>query len=161
MSDTAVKQLKPLSPSAKFVLHLLREAGPDRGVTTNEFLLAGAGSRFGGRILELREHGHVIETSQFKQHHFIYKLTRDAGDDVERGSRTPDSDRSMSGRADASAGVSHGAAPPVSPERPAADSPPDLLSSPESGVSTPPAVPDRLFDPPADSRPHYADEDAA
>lgn len=36
-----------------YVLHLLDEAG-HRGVTTNQFLAWGAGSRFGARVHELR-----------------------------------------------------------------------------------------------------------
>lgn len=50
--------------SKAFVRHLLEEAGP-HGVTTNDFLRAGAGSRFGARIFDLRhKHGiHIEETS--------------------------------------------------------------------------------------------------
>lgn len=36
-----------------YALHLLEEAGP-RGITTNQLLQAGAGSRFGARVHELR-----------------------------------------------------------------------------------------------------------
>lgn len=43
-----------------YVRHLLEEAG-DKGVTTNEFLRWGAGSRFGARVHELRhEYGLYI-----------------------------------------------------------------------------------------------------
>lgn len=60
------------------VLYLLREAG-DHGVTTSEFLQAGCGSRFGGRIFELREQGHVIEAEPLEGGpfgSFIYRLTK-------------------------------------------------------------------------------------
>ena len=41
-------------------LALLQAAG-DEGVTTQQFLLRGSGSRFGARILELRQEGWIIE----------------------------------------------------------------------------------------------------
>ena len=44
----------------EIVLALLQEAG-DKGVSTNAFLRRGAGSRFGGRIHELRQFGWIIE----------------------------------------------------------------------------------------------------
>lgn len=49
-----------IATQQNYVRHLLEEAG-DRGVTTNEFLSWGAGSRFGARVHELRhEHGLYI-----------------------------------------------------------------------------------------------------
>jgi hypothetical protein len=44
---------QPFGTQHDYVRHLLEEAGSN-GVTTNEFLRAGAGSRFGARIHELR-----------------------------------------------------------------------------------------------------------
>lgn len=44
---------QPFGTQHDYVRHLLEEAGPN-GVTTNEFLSARAGSRFGARIHELR-----------------------------------------------------------------------------------------------------------
>lgn len=75
----------------QLVLDLLRKAGPRRGVTTGEFLQAGAGNRFGGRICELRKLGHVIETTRVRAGAFRYQLTRDAErDGVERSIDIPD-----------------------------------------------------------------------
>lgn len=54
-----------LSPRQKVVLQLLRQAGSS-GVTTADFLQGGAGSRFGGRILELRQMGFVISTKRVR-----------------------------------------------------------------------------------------------
>lgn len=44
----------------EIVLSLLEAAG-DEGVTTQEFLLKGAGNRFSSRLFELREEGYIIE----------------------------------------------------------------------------------------------------
>lgn len=63
------------------VLHLLKEAG-DRGVTTAELLQAGCGSRYGGRILELRKKGYVIESTRVRDGSWRYELL--SCPDVER-----------------------------------------------------------------------------
>lgn len=55
------------------VLQLLTEAGP-RGVTTAEFLEAGCGSRFGGRIFELRRDGHAIDARPIRTGSYRYTL---------------------------------------------------------------------------------------
>ena len=60
----------------QLVLHLLREAGP-RGVTTAELLQAGCGSRYGGRLFELREQGHVIEGERLREGSWRYRLVHD------------------------------------------------------------------------------------
>jgi hypothetical protein len=57
----------------ELVLHLLREAGP-RGVTTAEFLQAGCGSRFGARVQELRDAGHVIGSRRVRAGSHVYVL---------------------------------------------------------------------------------------
>lgn len=43
-----------MTPGQQKVLHLLRDAG-ERGVLTADFIQAGCGNRFGGRICELRK----------------------------------------------------------------------------------------------------------
>jgi hypothetical protein len=58
------------------VLALLRKAGP-AGVTTGELLQAGAGSRYGARVLELRALGHVIEAKRVRDGSWRYTLTGD------------------------------------------------------------------------------------
>ena len=46
----------------EITLALLQTAAAnEKGVTTQEFLTRGAGSRFGARILELRQEGWIIE----------------------------------------------------------------------------------------------------
>lgn len=72
----------------ELVLYLLRQVG-DRGITNGEFLDAGCGARYGGRIYELREQGHIIEVHRESPSCFRYQLTHDAGD-VERSTSTPD-----------------------------------------------------------------------
>lgn len=52
---------------------LLVEAG-ERGVTTGELLRAGAGSRYGGRIFELRAQGYQIETERIRDGEYRYTL---------------------------------------------------------------------------------------
>ena len=54
------------------VLAMLEEAG-SRGVTTAQFLEAHI-PRFGGRILELRDEGHRIETHRVREGSFRYVL---------------------------------------------------------------------------------------
>ena len=65
-----VKQLVPLEPKPGGqrykILNLLRGAGR-HGVSTNDFLSRhGIGSRFGGRIGELRKAGFKIETIPYR-----------------------------------------------------------------------------------------------
>jgi hypothetical protein len=60
------------------VYQLLRDAGP-RGVTTNDLLLAGVGSRYSARILELREVGYVIESQRLRDGQWRYTLTHEPG----------------------------------------------------------------------------------
>jgi hypothetical protein len=57
------------------VLRLLREAGP-RGVTTDEFLEAGCGSRFGARVQELRDQGWTIDARHVRTGSHLYVLAR-------------------------------------------------------------------------------------
>lgn len=46
----------------EITLALLQTAAAnEKGVTTQEFLTCGAGSRFGARILELRQEGFIIQ----------------------------------------------------------------------------------------------------
>lgn len=60
--------------SRKWLLStLLKEAG-ERGVTTGELLQAGVGSRYGARLLELREDGYVIESIRERAGSFRYRL---------------------------------------------------------------------------------------
>jgi hypothetical protein len=66
------------------LLKLLEEAG-DRGVTTGEILTAGVGSRYGARLLELREAGHVVEGERERDGSWRYRLVW-SPDEVERGS---------------------------------------------------------------------------
>ena len=58
--------------------HLLEEAAP-RGVTTNEFLVAGCGSRFGARIHELRHAaGLRIDEERMRDGQSRYRLIQPA-----------------------------------------------------------------------------------
>jgi hypothetical protein len=59
-------------------LSLLRDAG-ERGVETAEFLNAGVGSRYGARLLELRNEGHVIEAERIRNGSWKYTLLSEAG----------------------------------------------------------------------------------
>ena len=52
---------------------LLRAAG-SRGVTTAEILQAGVGSRYGARLLELREAGWVVAVSREREGSHRYRL---------------------------------------------------------------------------------------
>lgn len=52
-------------------LHLLRQ---QEWVTTNDFLRAGCGSRFGARLLELRKQGYEIETEPVREGQARYRL---------------------------------------------------------------------------------------
>jgi hypothetical protein len=64
----------PLRSSRALIRHLLEEAG-DRGVTTAQLLEAGAGSRYGARIHELRhEDGLNITEKPLRQGSSVYKL---------------------------------------------------------------------------------------
>lgn len=54
-------------------LKLLRDAGP-RGVTTGEFLNAGAGNRFSARLKELRDQGHPITAKRIRNGSWRYFL---------------------------------------------------------------------------------------
>lgn len=144
----------------QLTLHLLREAG-GRGVTTSEFLEGGCGSRFGGRILELREQGHMIETERVREGSFRYTLTFD----VERDTTTRPVDPGMASIPNGD-GVSPGADPraPTAPdswlEPPARNAPrptsPDVAD--HDSPAAPPAPPPKLFDPPP-RRANYMDVD--
>jgi hypothetical protein len=57
----------------QLVFNLLYEAGR-HGVTTSELLAAGAGSRYGGRIFELRRMGHEIDTERLRAGAYRYTL---------------------------------------------------------------------------------------
>jgi hypothetical protein len=59
----------------ELVHRLLLEAG-ERGVTTAQLMAAGAGSRYGGRIFELRSQGLVIETERIREGAYRYTLRR-------------------------------------------------------------------------------------
>lgn len=63
----------PLRSTRALVRHLLEEAGP-HGVTTNDFLRAGAGSRFGARIHELRHEDGLSITEASIDSGSVYKL---------------------------------------------------------------------------------------
>lgn len=56
------------------VEHLLTDAGSN-GVTTSEFLKAGAGSRFGARCQELRDRGLTITCERVRPGEHRYVLT--------------------------------------------------------------------------------------
>lgn len=58
----------------QLVEHLLTDAGSN-GVTTSAFLRAGAGSRFGARVQELRDQGQHITCSRVRDGEFRYVLT--------------------------------------------------------------------------------------
>lgn len=75
----------PMKPSARIVLQQLRD---NKTVTTHDFLVAGAGSRFGARIGELRKLGFGIENERLPlpTRGDRYWLTHDA----ERGGSTLD-----------------------------------------------------------------------
>ncbi len=51
----------------------MREAG-DRGVTTGEILAAGVGSRYGGRLHELRRVGWTVEGVYVRDGEWRYTL---------------------------------------------------------------------------------------
>ena len=57
----------------ELLLHLLRQAG-ERGVTTSELLQACVGSRYGARLLELREEGHTISAERVRDGAWRYTL---------------------------------------------------------------------------------------
>ena len=66
-----------LRTAKALVRHLLEEAG-ETGVTTNGFLRAGCGSRFGARIHELRhDEGLRIEESYLRSGASLYRLVED------------------------------------------------------------------------------------
>lgn len=56
----------------ELVLALLKR-NPN-GVTTGQFLRAGAGSRFGARVQELRERGYTIVSERVRDGEFVYRL---------------------------------------------------------------------------------------
>lgn len=56
-----------------YIHHLLVEAGPD-GVTTNQLMAFGAGSRYSARILELRDQGMTIESVKVTEGNWRYTL---------------------------------------------------------------------------------------
>lgn len=62
-----------LKPSTAKVLGFLRDAG-SRGVTTHELLHGGCGSRYGGRIHELRKLGYDITAERERQGSYRYTL---------------------------------------------------------------------------------------
>jgi hypothetical protein len=96
-----------LTESQLRVLRPLRRAGRE-GLTTNELLAAGAGSRFSARLYELRGMGFEITERRVKHNQSRYKLAKDI--DAERGSSlNPDSPSSES------AAVSLGADGPRKP----------------------------------------------
>lgn len=62
----------PMASAKALVRHLLEEAGA-KGVTTSDFVAAGCGSRFGGRIHELRhDDGMEIEQRYLRPGASIY-----------------------------------------------------------------------------------------
>jgi hypothetical protein len=63
-----------MKPSTSLVLRALQDAG-DRGLVTGQLDEIG-GTRFGGRILELREVGYVISQSRVRQGQHRYVLER-------------------------------------------------------------------------------------
>ncbi len=55
------------------LLNVLEQAGA-RGVTTAEIIQAGVGSRYGARLLELRERGYVVEAVRVRDGSYRYTL---------------------------------------------------------------------------------------
>jgi hypothetical protein len=68
-----------VKPSTSRVLHALQGAG-DRGLTTGQLDEIG-GTRFGGRIMELRDMGYVISQSRVRQgmHRYVLERQDDLG----------------------------------------------------------------------------------
>jgi hypothetical protein len=66
------------------LLRLLKDAG-SVGATTADLLAAGVGSRYGARLLELRDHGYVIESRRERQSSFRYILTDEPGVEAPAG----------------------------------------------------------------------------
>lgn len=124
-------------------LQMLRDARGRgaRGVTTKEFLDEGCGSRFGGRLQELRDEGYSIASERLSMTSWLYTLTHDA----ERDAGAPEKENCLIAAASppppsgSSAGVSLGvAAPPPAPagaECPA--TPDDHAPARSSGTATP------------------------
>jgi hypothetical protein len=69
-------------------LDLLRKRGR-YGVTTRELLEAGCGSRYGARLAELRDDGHVVTGVRLRNGSWRYTLIRDAERDQASASRPP------------------------------------------------------------------------
>ena len=57
----------------RLALEALRDAGK-HGVTTAGLLKAGAGSRYGARLKELREEGHEISSVRLRDGEWLYTL---------------------------------------------------------------------------------------
>ncbi|MBX5461660.1 MAG: hypothetical protein IRZ28_11290, partial [Steroidobacteraceae bacterium] len=79
----------PLRSSKALVRHLLEEAG-EHGVTTSEFLAAGAGPRFGARIHELRhKDGLRIDQAPLPDGGAVYRLAGPLSSSPAGGTRVP------------------------------------------------------------------------
>lgn len=95
----------------ELVLQLLTEAGGD-GVTTGDFLRAGAGSRFGARIAELRADGYAIHAERVRDGEWRYWLAEDLFD-IGPGAASGGDPPSAPARCSAGSGVE-----PAGPEQP-------------------------------------------
>jgi hypothetical protein len=72
----------------ELVHRLLREAAP-RGVTTAEFIEAGCGSRFGARVQELRDAGHLVDSKRLRSGSYLYTLRLPSAVPAEVGAVEP------------------------------------------------------------------------
>lgn len=90
----------------ELVEQMLRDAGPT-GVTTSQFLRAGAGSRFGARVQELRDRGFTIPCSRVRDGEFRYVLDAEPV--------RPNHDAEGGGEGNTSRGSSPVAAVPAAP----------------------------------------------
>lgn len=77
MATTTITAPQPRT-RRDLVLKLLKGAGA-RGVTTNELLAAGVGSRYSARVLELRERGYGITSERIRNGQWRYTLVREPG----------------------------------------------------------------------------------
>lgn len=115
----------------QIALNLLRAHGP-RGVTGNQLLEGGCGTRYGARIQELREHGHRITSRRLRNGLFLYTLIFD----VDRGTRTPAPGAALD--ADAPPTASRGGEQPGPTPGHGALASPTPLFQPDTPIEEPP-----------------------
>jgi hypothetical protein len=77
-----------VSMTRKWLLLSLLETAGERGVTIGEIMGAGVGSRYGARLLELREQGYVVEAKREREGSFRYTLLATPDDLVDPPSET-------------------------------------------------------------------------